>query len=195
MNGDEEHTDITRPPKEGWSWGRRAFVVGLAAFIGAWGWAFWYEAHRPKPEPLDATSEQGATTACRAALVELRTLPQVGGAPTVEDRVHLIGAENAILGRVVTGLDAIHPTDRSGAQALTGFANDWQHLLASRERYVNELARTGRRPKLIIPVDPTGAPVTIRMAEYADIHHLEDCSPDSLQGEVVEGLRTYPRVT
>jgi hypothetical protein len=33
------------------------------------------------------------------------------------------------------------------------------------------------------------------MRLYADIHHLLDCTPDSLQGEVVEGLRTYPRVS
>jgi hypothetical protein len=194
MNGDEEHTDITRPPKEGWSWGRRAFVVGLAAFIGAWGWAFWYEAHRPKPEPLDARSEQSANAACRTAITELRKLPQVGGAPTVDDRLRRIRAENAILSRLVTDLTAIHPTDRSGAQALTGFAGDWKHLVEAHDRYAQELAATRKRPKFYIPI-ANGEPVTIRMGEYTDIHHLVDCSPDSLQGEVVEGRRTYPRVS
>ena len=32
----------------------------------------------------------------------------------------------------------------------------------------------------------------IRMREYADIHSLFECTPDRLQGEVVEGVRTYP---
>jgi hypothetical protein len=30
------------------------------------------------------------------------------------------------------------------------------------------------------------------MKEYAQIHRLNVCTPDSLQGEVVEGARTYP---
>jgi hypothetical protein len=173
-------------------WPRRLFAVGLALFVGAWAWAFWYEAHRPKPEPLDAISLDAAKSACTSALVDLRRLPQVGGAPTVADRVHLIRAENTILNRVVTQLDAIHPTDPSGAKALTGFTTDWRNLDRARARYVRELEATGKRPKLFIPVDPTGAPATIRMGEYAGIHHLDVCSPDDLQGEVVEGPRVYP---
>jgi hypothetical protein len=188
-----------RPPRDHpirrrWSWGKRAFVVGFALFVGVWTFAFWYDAHRPKPEPLDARSEHAAAAVCKAAIAELRKLPQVGGAPTVGIRVQRISAENAALSRVVRGLDAIHPTDRAGAQALTGFAKDWTNLVAARTKYVHELAATGTRPKLFIPVAPDGAPVTIRMGEYTDIHHLGDCSPDSLQGEVVEGRRTYPRV-
>jgi hypothetical protein len=181
------------PTKKGWSWGRRAFAVGFVLFVGAWGWAFWYGAHRPKPEPLDPASERSAISVCRSAIVDLRALPQVGGAPTVAIRAHLITAENMILGRVVSGLDSIKPTDHSGAEALTAFAADWQRLITARIRYVHELAATGKRPKMYIPV-ANGEPVTIRMGDYADIHHLELCSPDSLQGEVVEGLRTYPRV-
>ncbi len=59
---------------------------------------------------------------------------------------------------------------------------------------MQELLTTGKRPKLVIPIDPTGAPVTIRMREYAEIHKLTDCTPDSLQGEVVEGPRVYPNL-
>jgi hypothetical protein len=177
------------------SWGKRLFIVGFAVFVGAWGWAFWYDAHRPKPEPLDAASQRAAVATCRAAIVDLRTLPQVGAAPTVDDRVRRISAENTMLSRVARGLDTIHPTDHSGAEALAGFTADWRHLTTSRERYVEQLKATGKRPKLEIPVGPDGAPVTIRMRLYADIHHLLDCTPDSLQGEVVEGLRTYPRVS
>jgi hypothetical protein len=183
------------PPRKRWSWGRRAFVVGFALFVGAWAWAFWFEAHRPKPEPLDAVSQQAALTTCRTAVISLTKLPQVGAAPTVTIRVQRISAENTILSQVVHGFDAIHPTDDSGAEALTGFAKDWKDLVAARRNYVDELQRTGKRPKLFLPVAPTGEPITIRMGQYADIHHLVDCSPDSLQGEVVEGRRTYPRVT
>jgi hypothetical protein len=188
-----DEVEPSEPVKKRWP--RRVFALGLALFVGAWGWAFWYGAHRPKPEPLDATSLQAATSTCRAALVDLRELPQVGAAPTVGDRVRLIRAENTILERLVTGFDAIHPSDASGAKALAGFAADWRKLDTARERYVRELATTGQRPKLFIPVDPTGAPATIRMGEYASIHHLDDCSPDRLQGEVVEGPRVYPRVS
>lgn len=181
------------PPKRTWSWGKRLFVVGFVLFLGAWGWAFWYGAHRPKPEPLDPASERAALTVCLSAIVDLRALPQVGGAPTVAIRVHRVSAENTILERVVRDLGAVHPTDHSGAEALAAFAADWKRLTTSREQYVEKLRATGKRPKFYIPV-ANGEPVTIRMGDYADIHHLVDCSPDSLQGEVVEGRRTYPRV-
>lgn len=175
------------------SWGKRAFVAGFVLFVGAWGWAFWYEAHRPKPEPLDAVAERAVASTCRTAIDALRPLPQVGATPTVAGRVARITAENTILAELTTGLSAIHPTDPEGAKALTGFTKDWRDLGTARTRYVTELAATGERPELEIPVGPDGAPVTIRMRLYADIHHLDACTPDALQGEVVEGRRTYAK--
>jgi hypothetical protein len=175
-------------------WVRAAWIVGLLAFAGVWAFGFWYDAHRPKPEPLDATSMQAANAACRSAVVSLSAIPPVGGAPTVADRATRDRNENAVFTTLVKRLGAIRPTSHEGAQALTAFTADWQHLTEAHERYVTALLASPQRPKLYIPVDPTGAPVTIRMGEYARIHKLTDCTPDSLQGEVVEGPRTYPRV-
>jgi hypothetical protein len=175
-------------------WVRAAWIVGLLAFAGVWAFGFWYDTHRPKPEPLDATSMQAANAACQSAVVSLSAIPPVGGAPTVADRATRDRDENAVLTTLVKRLGAIRPTSREGAKALTAFTADWQHLTEARERYVDALLASPKRPKLFIPVDPTGAPVTIRMGEYARIHKLDDCTPDSLQGEVVEGPRTYPRV-
>ena len=175
-------------------WGRAVFGVALVAFVGLWAFAFWYEANRPSPEPLDPTSFSAANAACRSAVGSLAALAPVGTAPTVIDRTNRVQHENAVLTNLVVDFRAIHPRDHDGAKALAAFATDWQHLTASRERYVQELLATGKRPKLVIAIDPTGAPVTIRMREYAQIHKLTDCTPDSLQGEVVEGPRVYPRV-
>jgi hypothetical protein len=174
---------------------RAAWIIGLSAFVGVWAFAFWYGAHRPKPEPLDPTALRAANGACRSAVVALAAIPPVGTAPTVNDRATRDRRENAVLTDLVTRLNTIRPIDHDGAKALAGFAADWQHLTAARERYVTALLSSPRRPQLFIPVDPTGAPVTIRMGEYARIHKLDDCTPDSLQGEVVEGPRVYPRVS
>jgi hypothetical protein len=176
-------------------WRRAAFIAAFAAFVGVWAYAFWYDTHRPKPEPLDAVSVQAANAACRSAVVALSAIPPVGAAPTVADRIRRVHREDAVLTVLVARLDAIHPTDRSGATALADFTADWQHLTASRERYTAVLLTSRKRPQLVIPVDPTGAPITIRMGEYADIHKLTYCSPTSLQGEVVDGPRTYPHVS
>ena len=180
--------------KPGRRWVRAAWIVGLAAFAGVWAFGFWYDTHRPKPEPLDATSMRAANADCQAAISSLSAIPPVGAAPTVENRATRDRDENAVFTALVTRLRRIHPTDRDGADALAGFTADWQHLTTARERYVTALLAGPGRPKLYIPVDPTGAPVTIRMGEYARIHELNDCTPDSLQGEVVEGPRAYPRV-
>jgi hypothetical protein len=183
----------TAPPRRRWK--RPVVVLALAAFVGVWAFAFWYDAHRPSPEPLDKASAAAAGAACRAAVLSLSALPTVGTAPTVNSRATRVHSEDAVLTTLVSELGAIHPTDHDGAKALTAFVADWQHLIAARERYAEALPTSTKRPQLVIPVDPTGAPATIRMGEYARIHKLGDCTPDSLQGEVVEGPRTYPRVT
>ena len=176
-------------------WKRAVFVAALTAFVGVWAFGFWYDAHRPKPEPLDTTSALAVNASCRAAVASLSALPTVGTAPTVPGRATRVHGEDAVLTTLVSELAAIHPTDRDGAKALEGFTDDWRHLIAARERYAAALFASSKRPRLVIPVDPTGAPATIRMGEYARIHKLDDCTPDSLQGEVVEGPRTYPPVS
>jgi hypothetical protein len=186
-----QEAEVTKPPRP---WVRAAWIVGILAFAGIWAFGFWYDAHRPKPEPLDAVSAHAANVACESAVTSLAAIPPVGGAPTVADRAKRDSDENAVFARLVKQLDTIHPSDHDGAKALAAFTADWQHLNTARQRYVTELLASPKRPKLFIPVDPTGAPVTIRMGEYARIHKLNDCTPDSLQGEVVEGPRTYPRV-
>ncbi len=186
-----QEVEVAKPPRP---WVRGAWIVGILAFAGVWAFGFWYDAHRPKPEPLDATSMHAAAAACRVAVTSLAAIPPVGGAPTVADRATRDRNENAVFNTLVGRLSAIHPSSHEGAKALTAFTADWKHLTQARERYVAELPTSPQRPKLFIPVDPTGAPVTIRMGEYARIHKLDDCTPDSLQGEVVEGPRAYPRV-
>jgi hypothetical protein len=177
-------------------WPRVLFALAAAAFVGIWGYAFWYEANRPNPEPLDATSLRAATEACHSALVSLKALPQLPtkAVPTPAARSALVHSEDVVLNRLVDRLGVIRPTDHSGATALTDFTADWRHLVESRERYTKAIFANPTTPKLYIPVAPTGEPITIRMGEYADIHKLIDCTPDSLQGEIVEGARTYPRV-
>jgi hypothetical protein len=169
-------------------------VAAFVAFIGVWAFAFWYDANRPAPEPLDAVSLHAATAACRSAVAQLSALGPVPASPTPAQRIARVRSEDAVFEALVADFGTIKPTDRSGSDALHGFTADWQHLTAARERYAGELRPAGARHNLVIPVDPGKKPITIRMREYADIHGLVDCTPDSLQGEVVEGPRTYPRV-
>jgi hypothetical protein len=169
-------------------------VAAFLAFVGVWAFAFWYDANRPAPEPLDAASLHAATAACRSAVARLTALPPVPAAPTLAQRITRVRSEDAAFEALVATFGTIKPTDRSGADALHGFTSDWQHLAEARERYADALSAGGARHNLVIPVDPSKKPITIRMREYADIHGLVDCTPDSLQGEVVEGPRAYPRV-
>jgi len=103
-----------------------------------------------------------------------------------------VRSEDGVLTDLVARLRTVHPTDGDGAKAIADFATDWQHLVAARSRYVATVLSGATTPKLYVPVDPAGKPITIRMREYAEIHHLTACTPNALQGEVVEGPRTYP---
>ena len=60
--------------KPGRRWVRAAWIVGLAAFAGVWAFGFWYDTHRPKPEPLDATSMRAANADCQAAISSLSAI-------------------------------------------------------------------------------------------------------------------------
>jgi hypothetical protein len=175
-------------------WRKPVFVAAFVAFIGVWTFAFWYDATRSSPEPLDSSSRLAAVRACRFAISKVSALPPLPSPPVLERRVARIRAEDAVFTDLVAALRTIHPTDGDGAKALAAFATDWQHLTTARERYVDKLASGVVRPDLVIPVDSTKAPITIRMKEYAQIHRLTACTPDSLQGEVVEGPRSYPTV-
>ncbi|MDQ1466704.1 MAG: hypothetical protein QOH10_1119 [Actinomycetota bacterium] len=163
------------------------------AFIGVWTFAFWYDANRPSPEPLDRASQRAAAATCRSAVISLSALTPLPPAPSVAERTTRVRREDSILTDLVARLDTVRPTDRDGATALRSFATDWKHLVAARGRYADAVRSGASRPRLVIPVDPASKPVTIRMREYADIHSLFECTPDRLQGEVVEGVRTYPR--
>jgi hypothetical protein len=184
----------TAPPRRRWR--GPVFLAAFVAFVGVWTFAFWYDANRPTPEPLDTASRHAATAACRSAITRLSDLGPVpeSGVFIPAPLIARIRSEDNVFGNLVAGLTAIHPTDGAGAEALKAFATDWRHLMAARERYADALNSGKTHLVLVIPVDPSKKPITIRMREYADIHGLTACTPDSLQGEVVEGPRTYPRV-
>jgi hypothetical protein len=175
-------------------WRKPVLVAGFVAFVAIWAFGFWYDANRPAPEPLDAASVRAASTACRSAITRVAALEPLPSPPELTKRIARVRSEDAVFADLVAALRAIHPPDGDGAKALEAFATDWQHLTAARERYADELSAGKTRPDLVIPVDPGKAPITIRMKEYAQIHRLNVCTPDSLQGEVVEGARTYPRL-
>jgi hypothetical protein len=189
----ETETEVA-PPRRRPGWRKPVFMAAFVAFIGVWAFGFWYDANRPAPEPLDAASQRAAAAACRAAISKLAVLEPLPSPPVLTKRIARVRSEDAIFTDLVATFRAIHPTDGDGAKAIQSFATDWQHLTAARERYADELSAGKTRPDLVIPVDPTKAPITIRMKEYAQIHRLNVCTPDSLQGEVVEGAREYPRV-
>ena len=175
-------------------WHKPVFVAAFIAFIGVWAFGFWYDANRSAPEPLNAASHRAAVTACRAAISKVAVLEPLPFPPVLDKRIARIHAEDAVFTELVAALRTIHPPDGDGAKALAAFATDWQHLTAARETYVGKLSSGVVRPDLVIPVDPSKKPITIRMSDYARIHELSACTPDSLQGEVVEGPRSYPRV-
>jgi hypothetical protein len=190
---DTEPEIVERPPRPRWK--RPVIVAAVVAFVGVWAFGFWYDATRSTPEPLDTASTRAATVACRwawASLSDLAPLPP-NATPTVSERTTRVRGEDLVFTDLVTRFRAVHPTDHDGAKALAAFATDWQHLAEARDRYAAALLSGQKSPKLVVPVDPAGKPITIRMREYAEIHHLNACTPDALQGEVVEGPRVYAR--
>jgi hypothetical protein len=104
------------------------FVAVFAAFIGLWAFAFWYDANRPTPEPLDATSQRSATTSCRIAISILTADGPIPAPTDVAARIARVRADDKVFVELVAKLRTVHPTDGDGAKALAAFATDWQHL-------------------------------------------------------------------
>lgn len=171
---------------------RRLLLLGLAVFVGAWAFAIWFSVTRPTGEPLDDASTRAIGSACESAAQSLDALPPPGN--DAERTSARIISEDEILTAMATSLRAVRPTDRDGRAALYGWLDDWDAVVASRDRYAHDLHTSGTA-RLSLPRATGTKPVTVRMAEYADAHGLGVCTPRALQVEVVAGERTYPATT
>jgi hypothetical protein len=169
-------------------WVRSLVVAAFVAVLAAWGVALWYSLTRGGPEPLSPSAQQVLAGACGDALAELRAMPDLDGGPVDPAR---LTAETAVLAGIVrAGRAAVVPGD-DGADALAAWLDDWDALLAARAEVAAQRAR-GTTRRLVVPTDDRGRPVTVRMDEYARYHGLADCSPITLQAEVIDGARFYP---
>ena len=174
--------------------GRRRLVrAGLLIFVAAWAFAIWYSVSRPVGEPLDAGSARAVRTACIDAAAQLASLDAPVG-EEAEAAASRIDAENEVLTAMVVSLRDLEPPDRDGRAALVAWLYDWEDVIAARQRYAQGLRRDGTA-RLELPNATTTKPVTVRMAEYAESHGLDACTPRALQAEVVEGERSYPEAT
>jgi len=151
------------------------------------------------PERLDASSAAALSAACNRAQAELEALPnpypKLGA-----DRVARIRAENDRLRAMVSDFATVHPAAKTPADAVQKWSADWGRMIDARARYADALeqsASTGAKVQFVYPAVNAIQPVTDQMDDFVRENHpnLNACFTPALQLEVVEGPRTYAKVT
>lgn len=168
---------------------RRVLAIVAVVFVTVWAYAIWYSVHRTNPERLGDTDRAAVRRLCERARADLMGLDRPGGGTSPGAR---LGAENAVFESLVDGLDALDPQGEDPATALEAWTDDWRALLAAREAAADELARAGEATLAIPRASSRGVrPVTDRMDEYARQQGLDECRPDALEAETIDGRGDY----
>jgi hypothetical protein len=190
------HSAPARRGRAPWEFLILALLVMLVCAAIILGWTL-VGSH--SPERLDNASASSVAAACDRAQAALKALPnpypKLGA-----QRVQRIRAENQVLLQMVTELAAVHPASSTPATALQKWSADWGRMIDARARYADDLQRvagTTERVRFIYPAVNGIRPVTEQMDDYVRENHphLDACFTTALQLEVVEGQRSYQKVT
>jgi len=180
---------------------RRLFLGGGLLLAAAWIFAIVWSVtvNSSSPERMDRAAADAVSAACAATQQQLRAIPnpfpRLGA-----DRIARIRAEDARLRAMTLTFQTVHPRSKSPAKALARWTTDWTHVIESRERYADDLLKakgTDKVVKLVLPGATALKPVTSRMDDFVRENHpdLDACFTRALQLEVVEGQRTYEKLT
>jgi hypothetical protein len=190
------HSVPARRGRAPWEFLILALLVMLVCAAIILGWTL-VGSH--SPERLDNASAAAVAAACNKAQAGLKALPnpypKLGA-----QRVQRIRAENRVLEQMVTEFAAVHPAASTPATALQKWSADWGRMIDARARYADDLQRvagTTERVRFIYPAVNGIRPVTEQMDDYVRENHphLDACFTTALQLEVVEGQRSYQKVT
>ena len=172
---------------------RRNIFIALAILIAlVWAYAIWYSVTSDSPEDLDAAATSAVGAACVSAREQLEALPDLTPESTAPDDVQLVRQENEIFDAMIAEIDAVEPTSADAATALDKWLDDWRNLIDARAAFADDLEDDGTA-RLSTPAVKSGGlePITERMNGFAQQRGLDECQPDALQAEAVDGPRDY----
>ena len=168
-------------------------LVGAGIILG------WTLVGSHSPERLDTTSASAVAAACDKAQAALKALPNPDPRLGAQ-RVERIRAENTVLLQMLREFATVHPAASTPATALEKWSADWGRMIDARARYADDLQRvagTTERVRFIYPAVNGIRPVTEQMDDYVRENHphLDACFTTAMQLDIVEGQRTYQKVT
>jgi hypothetical protein len=174
---------------------RRLWLGALVVFLGAWAIALTYSvtAAAKSPERLNTADARVTETACVDAQRELTALPQVGLHATIDERSTRVSSEDAILTTMINQIRTLHPQSSAPKIALAAWLDDWQRLVTARQNYADDLHRLGSNARFVEPASAGIEPIADKMNDWIleQGTRTDACNTGQLQGEVVEGPRTY----
>jgi len=196
LNGSAAGGDRPRRAHAPWEFLILSLFVALVCVGIILGWTL-VGSH--SPERLDQPAAATASSACNDAQAKLKALPNPN--PTLgADRVTRVRAENTVLRGMVAQFALVRPAKSTPASALRDWGNDWTRMIDARASYADQLAAlagTQGKVRFIYPATNGIKPITEEMDDFVRENHpnLDACFTTALQLEVVEGQRTYQKVT
>jgi hypothetical protein len=174
---------------------RRLWLGALVVFLGLWAIALTYSvtAASKSPERLNNADARVTETACIDAQREMTALPQVGLHAGIEARSQRTSSEDAILTAMINQIRTLHPQSAAPKIALAAWLDDWQRLVTARQNYANDLLKLGAKARFVEPASAGIEPIADKMNDWIleQGTRTDACNTGQLQGEVVDGPRTY----
>lgn len=179
----------TAPPRRRARRARLATVAVLivAAAIGAMWIYAWFFAPRGKADRFDDPAWQArAQQVCASTVTQVRALPPAASFKDIRpkevalvQRAAVIDQATALLTAQVAQLRADEPTNANGRKGVALWLDDWDGYLQNRRDQAQRM-RAGEDTPFRVK-EQGGAPVTLRMDEFAKTNGMPSCIvPDDI---------------
>ena len=151
---------------------------------------------RGSPEDLDDAATAEVSAACTSARDQLDALPDFTPETTGNrERATRSAGERDLRHHDRRRSTTCNRPPTDAGAALDKWLDDWRSLVDARAAFADDLADDGTA-RLRTPAVKSGGlqPITERMNGFAQQRGLDECQPDALQAEVVDGPRDYTTV-
>lgn len=162
---------------------RIPLIVIVTAFAAFWVWALFFASKESINKIGDREWAQRAEGICAAAdaerleLIDLREIARDGPASAADlaERADIVDRATDIVENMLADVDAVAPTDDTGAAIVPLWVADYRTYIANRRTFTDRLREGRNDPFTETAVD--GIPISEKLEQFAGDNEMPSCAP------------------